>query len=223
MRFFPLQPAEAQSYKLLSASCKALRDSSKHQEILARGIHPAFMLPAFWRPPVLQRHPWALFTIRDQAATAGRLSLAQPSARVSQPFAQRLRIPEMTRHKHIFCACILEHFLQLGNESKSTLEAYIYCHSQLKKKKKTNWFFLFVVFFFVSLSEQKCSGRAKGELHGFSFLRDNVLWGKISHGGRLFSQPLEKPTSTTGSHLVIISNYCFLFAELQTCGKVSGS
>lgn len=156
MRLFPRQSAEAQSYKLLSASCKALRDSSKHQEILVRGILPAFMLPAFWRPPVLQRHPWALSTIRDQAATAGRLSLAQPSARVSQPFAQRLRIPEMTRHKHISCTCILEHFLQLGNESKSTLEAYIYCHSQLKKKAD---FFLFVGFFFLSQNKNVVEGQ----------------------------------------------------------------
>lgn len=49
--------AEAQSYKLLSASCKALRDSSKHQEILVWGILLAFALPAFWRPSVLRRHP----------------------------------------------------------------------------------------------------------------------------------------------------------------------
>ncbi|XP_058690597.1 uncharacterized protein LOC131577135 [Poecile atricapillus] len=118
------QPAEARSYKLLSANCKALRDSSKHQEILVWGILPAFTVPAFWKPSVLQRHPRSLSTIRGQAVSAGRSSLAQPSARVSQPFARRLRIPEMTRHKHISCTCILEHFLQLGEVHNTLLWAY---------------------------------------------------------------------------------------------------
>lgn len=96
--FFSLQPAEAQSYKLLSAGCKALRGPSKLQEMYGASFQLACSMLA-WRP---SQHCGGTRVPSPPSETrlsvlAGHHRHSRP-ARVSQPFTQWLRIPEMTRH-----------------------------------------------------------------------------------------------------------------------------
>lgn len=121
--FFSLQPAEALPYELLSDSCKALTDPGKHQEI----YRASFQLVYSKRTRDTQ-HCRGTFPLhhQNQTVSAGRSSSAQPSRKSFTVFhSVATHSRDDQTHKHISCTCILEHFLQSGNKSKSTLKAHI--------------------------------------------------------------------------------------------------